>query len=124
MNPPSPVRWPSSRAIVDQRSGLTTILMMTVSVEAVIVAATLANHHWGWATALFLAFLPPDLWLGRRAYGLGIGLRREGLERPAMPAWSPALREAARLQLDQLQAHTDRDWLTRTEWWQLQRAHR
>ncbi len=113
MNQPRSTSRPGNRVIVDRRSGLTTILMMVVSVQGVIVAATLANHHWSWVLVECLLFLLPDTWLAHRAYGLGIGLRRQDLE--ARTSWSPALRDAARRQLDQVQAETDRDWLTRAE---------
>ena len=113
MQQPSSNRWPDNRGIVDRRSGLTTILMMLVSVQGVIVAATLANHHWSWILVECLLFLLPDAWLIHRAYGLGIGLRRQDLE--ASTAWPASLRDAARRQLDELQAQTDRDWLTRAE---------
>lgn len=119
MTPPRSIRWAGNQAIVDQRSGLTTILMMVVSVEAVIVAATLANHHWGWTLSLLPVFLLLDLWIGCKAYGLGIGLRGQELE--AGPSLPPALREAAHRQLEQLQSQTDRDWLTRAELRRLRR---
>lgn len=118
MRQSDPMSWPSNRVIVDRRSGLTTILMMLVSVQGVVVAATLANHHWTWVLVECLLFLLPDAWLARKAYGLGIGLRQQELDQRSR-AWSPAQRDAARRQLEQLQAHTDRDWLTRAEVWAL-----